>query len=541
MKTPTAVLQPLAQIRNLLRDISTRNLAARQSLTGIGPKRAEIIVAGVAVLQEVMEQFKIPRLFYSSAGLREGIISDMAYRNVGHEHARMEPDQRRLVQSLGLRYGLSGPHVRSVALLASMLFAGLQPLHQLPPATGRLLEAAAYLYNIGHFVNEAAIIGIPSTWLRIPIWPAFLTGADRNRQSVPVSPQVRAPGGPRRASKMLDLESRRIVVLLTPLLRLAVALDQSQEQRVERVETFYPRTLRGGGDCIPRAILTLNSGMPCRWAMSSARYTAANWRFALPNEGARRQTQIGKAFRPGLQILSHLGQRSAGCRCHSWFAHVQPQASPGPGPISVRRPADATQREEGDYGLRAGPRPGRPDRVAGRRAHGRSQLIRKKLDTVRREAQRKLARRLRRWRDRDILSSWKKALLRGTGAPDIRQSVRYLMEDFFDRGDRAVQSGRAYKRIHRFRSIAKKLRYTLELTEPRDSAKLQALKGLQDRLGALNDCVVAIELVTDISSGSSVVARNMRRLLPRKEKAFRVYWKDTFPKPGRTRWLKEYR
>ena len=35
----------------------------------------------------------------------------------------------------------------------------------------------------------------------------------------------------------LDPEDRNSVVLLTPLLRLAVALDQSQEQRVERVET----------------------------------------------------------------------------------------------------------------------------------------------------------------------------------------------------------------------------------------------------------------------------------------------------------------
>jgi hypothetical protein len=37
---------------------------------------------------------------------------------------------------------------------------------------------------------------------------------------------------------MLDLESRRVVMLLIPLLRLAMALDQSQDQRVERVVTF---------------------------------------------------------------------------------------------------------------------------------------------------------------------------------------------------------------------------------------------------------------------------------------------------------------
>jgi hypothetical protein len=36
--------------------------------------------------------------------------------------------------------------------------------------------------------------------------------------------------------QVLNPEDRNTVVLLTPLLRLAVALDQSQEQRVERVE-----------------------------------------------------------------------------------------------------------------------------------------------------------------------------------------------------------------------------------------------------------------------------------------------------------------
>jgi exopolyphosphatase/guanosine-5'-triphosphate,3'-diphosphate pyrophosphatase len=150
----------------------------------------------------------------------------------------MEPDQRRLVQSLGLRYGLNGQHVRRVALLASMLYAGLQPMHQLTPSTGRLLEAAAYLYNIGHFVNEARHHR-HSYYLVVNSDLAGFTDAERmvvanlcryHRKSLP---QVAHEG-----FQMLDPESRRVVVLLTPLLRLAVALDQSQEQRVERVVAF---------------------------------------------------------------------------------------------------------------------------------------------------------------------------------------------------------------------------------------------------------------------------------------------------------------
>ncbi len=35
-----------------------------------------------------------------------------------------------------------------------LLFTALQPLHPLPPAAGKLLEAAAYLHDVGHFVSE---------------------------------------------------------------------------------------------------------------------------------------------------------------------------------------------------------------------------------------------------------------------------------------------------------------------------------------------------------------------------------------------------
>jgi exopolyphosphatase/guanosine-5'-triphosphate,3'-diphosphate pyrophosphatase len=227
-----------AQIRRLLRDISTQNLLGRQHITGIGPRRAEIIVAGVAVLHEVMEQFKLPRLFYSSAGLREGIIADLAHRKVGHDVARLDPDQRRVVQSLGTRYGMSLPHVRRVAQLASMLFAGMQPLHQLAPVNGQLLEAAAYLYNIGHFVNEArhhrhSYYLVMNSDLPGFSEPERVIIANLCRYHRKSAPQLSHEG-----FQALDPESRGIVSRLVPLLRLAVALDQSQEQRVERVEAF---------------------------------------------------------------------------------------------------------------------------------------------------------------------------------------------------------------------------------------------------------------------------------------------------------------
>ena len=225
------------QLRQLFQEVSSRAATDRAKMTGIGPKRAEIIVAGVAVLNEVVQELKLSRLYYSVAGVREGIIADLSHRKVGMEQARLTADERRVVRDLGRRYGVSAPHVRKVAELAGMLFEGLRPLHRLPLAKGRLLEAAAHLYNIGHFVNESRHHRHSMYLVANSDLPGF---EDRERMVVANLCRYHRKSMPlesHEAFQGLDPEDRNAVVLLTPLLRLAVALDQSQEQRVGRVET----------------------------------------------------------------------------------------------------------------------------------------------------------------------------------------------------------------------------------------------------------------------------------------------------------------
>jgi exopolyphosphatase/guanosine-5'-triphosphate,3'-diphosphate pyrophosphatase len=115
------------------------------------------------------------------------------------------------------------------------LFERLRGLHGLPAMQGQLLEAAAYLYNIGHWVNESRhhkhslylvansdLAGF-SDWERMVI--AHL--CRYHRKSMPQLTHAEF--------QALDLESRRAIVFLAPLLRIAVALDQSQDQRIENV------------------------------------------------------------------------------------------------------------------------------------------------------------------------------------------------------------------------------------------------------------------------------------------------------------------
>jgi exopolyphosphatase/guanosine-5'-triphosphate,3'-diphosphate pyrophosphatase len=90
-------------------------LNGRRKISGIGPRRAEIIVAGSGALLRILELFHAPSAYYSAAGVRDGIVADLAARGVGGELARMSRDQRAEVERIASRFGIMLKHAREVA------------------------------------------------------------------------------------------------------------------------------------------------------------------------------------------------------------------------------------------------------------------------------------------------------------------------------------------------------------------------------------------------------------------------------------------
>jgi len=227
---------PTAEVRRLHVKLAELNLAGRRKVTGIGPRRAEIIVPGVAVLLEFLQEFHLPAAYYSRAGVRDGIIADLAARNVGAELSRLSRDQRLEVERLGRRYGVPTEHARQVASIANALFTGLAPLHQLPPASGKLLEAAAYLLDVGHFVSSTG----HHKHSYYVVSNSDLAGFTE-RERLLVANLCRyhrksLPGPAHGAYQALAPEERRMLLMTIPLLRLADNLDSGHEQRVSGVE-----------------------------------------------------------------------------------------------------------------------------------------------------------------------------------------------------------------------------------------------------------------------------------------------------------------
>ncbi|MGA2434251.1 MAG: Ppx/GppA phosphatase family protein [Bryobacteraceae bacterium] len=224
-----------AQIRKLYKKLSGLNLNARRKITGIGPRRAEIILPGVCVLLRVLEDLKIPSVNYSAAGVRDGIIADLALRGVGRELAELSHDQRVEVERMSVHYAIPLKHSRKVAAIARILFHSLQGLHQLPPAYGKLLEASAYLLDTGHYVSDASHHKHSYYLAANSDMPGF---TNREREFIANLCRYHRkamPSAGHNNFRTLTSEEKRSLPLLIPLLRMAYALDRGHEQRVKSI------------------------------------------------------------------------------------------------------------------------------------------------------------------------------------------------------------------------------------------------------------------------------------------------------------------
>jgi exopolyphosphatase / guanosine-5'-triphosphate,3'-diphosphate pyrophosphatase len=145
--------------RDALADLVERlaALPARQRarVDGIKPGRAEIILAGAAVIHAVLEHGGFDGAEVTEAGLREGVFFEHL---LGRDRPLFDDVRRQSVLNLAARYGSHpdrSPHVAHVAKLALGLFDALAGagLHEGDPAERELLWAASVLHDIGMTVD----------------------------------------------------------------------------------------------------------------------------------------------------------------------------------------------------------------------------------------------------------------------------------------------------------------------------------------------------------------------------------------------------
>jgi exopolyphosphatase / guanosine-5'-triphosphate,3'-diphosphate pyrophosphatase len=148
---------PRKGLAGLTAQLEKMTVEQRRAVKGIGPRRAEIIVAGAMVFSELLTRLHLPEFRYSPLGLRDGILAQMMseYDVSPGIRKRIASERENTLAKMTAHYSVDMRYARRVRELAAELFVGLRPVHDLPEEYADWLAAAAMLQETGSFINRA--------------------------------------------------------------------------------------------------------------------------------------------------------------------------------------------------------------------------------------------------------------------------------------------------------------------------------------------------------------------------------------------------
>jgi exopolyphosphatase/guanosine-5'-triphosphate,3'-diphosphate pyrophosphatase len=145
---------PLSDLLRILSVLNSLSPEERVRKLGLRPDRADVIAPAAAVLAEIMRTAHVKEVRLPGVGLRDGILLDLLPQ-VQASRVRVARKQRiAFAQEIGRIYQNNMRHAETVRERAAYLFDKFAPIHRLNSDSKLLLEVAALLHDIGHFVNS---------------------------------------------------------------------------------------------------------------------------------------------------------------------------------------------------------------------------------------------------------------------------------------------------------------------------------------------------------------------------------------------------
>ena len=136
-------------------------LQERSQVSGLSAQRAEIIVAGLCIVERLMRFLRVDRLVVHDGGIRDGLVAEMIDElGFQSQYPRTHPGQ--MLGAVGRyaeRVRFPRAHSEHVAKLALRIFDGLAKMQ--PDAAGTwarpahrdLLHSAALLHDVGRRIE----------------------------------------------------------------------------------------------------------------------------------------------------------------------------------------------------------------------------------------------------------------------------------------------------------------------------------------------------------------------------------------------------
>jgi exopolyphosphatase/guanosine-5'-triphosphate,3'-diphosphate pyrophosphatase len=222
------------ELSSLMKDVCSRDVNGRLKIPKMTANRADIIVAGGAVVEELMFLYGIDRMEVSSNGMREGMRTDYLM-----EHGQSQFDLRwSSVIGLVSRCGSDRRHTDTVRKYALDIYDQLADAAVIirDDHMRELLGYAAELHDVGEFISYERHAIHSYTIIRNSYLPGF---DDRELELMALMARFHHGTVPGPSSKYFsDLEKDEVAPLreCALILKIADILDRSRDASVDSIE-----------------------------------------------------------------------------------------------------------------------------------------------------------------------------------------------------------------------------------------------------------------------------------------------------------------
>jgi exopolyphosphatase/guanosine-5'-triphosphate,3'-diphosphate pyrophosphatase len=239
----------LEATRTIIEKLSKLSYRQRVEELGLREDRADVVLPAALVYERLAQLSGASSMIVPGVGIKEGVLYDVV-EAVTTQRAHADRQERELVTALvaiGRRFMFDEAHASQVAKHSLSLFDQLQELHKLDRSDRKILQAAAWLHDIGGYISykrhhkhsmyliaQSELPGLSDAEVALAA-----SVARYHRKSEPAPSHDEFAG--------MKAADQRRVLALAAILRLADALDREHLERVRAVSVEVK-----GGDVVLR-------------------------------------------------------------------------------------------------------------------------------------------------------------------------------------------------------------------------------------------------------------------------------------------------
>jgi len=227
-------------LKKIVRAMCVLPLDERKKFPGINAQRADIIIAGAAIIETLMGEMELSEIRVSKFGLREGLLIDHISKSEFSYMITHMSVRKRSIMQLGLACNFDEEHAYTVTKLALELFDSIQGLgiYKFREGERELLEFGSTLHDIGTFISYDT----HQTHAYHLIKESNLTGFQPEEIEVIANLVYfhRKKSPKKKNTKLIGLSKDAVksIRVLSAILRIAECLDRSHSSIISNVR-FY--------------------------------------------------------------------------------------------------------------------------------------------------------------------------------------------------------------------------------------------------------------------------------------------------------------